>query len=95
MQSEDAPPVIRRIHKRVTEANPLRGRVETTIGGRPAVVEHEPDTELRGTELILLLEEQQFSFCSSGPAAGPARPSICPRSAPGSSRKEKTACGSG
>ena len=82
MQSEDAPPVIRRIHKRVTEANPLRGRVETTIGGRPAVVEHEPDTELRGTELILLLEEQQFSFCSSGPAAGSARPSICPRSAP-------------
>ena len=57
MQSEDAPPVIRRIHKRGTEAGPLRGRVETTIGGRPAVVEYEPDTELCGTEQIPLLEE--------------------------------------
>ena len=56
-RSEDAPPVIRRIHKRGTEADPLRGRVETTIDGKPAVVEYEPDTEQRDTEQIPLLEE--------------------------------------
>ena len=44
-RSEDAPPVIRKIHKRGTEADSLRGRVETTIDGKPAVVEYEPDTE--------------------------------------------------
>ena len=54
---ENAPPVIRRIHKRGIEADPLRGRVEVTIGGRPAVVEYEPDTELRDTEQIPLLEK--------------------------------------
>ena len=56
-RTEDAPPVIRKIHKRGTEADPLRGRVETTIDGKPAVVEYEPDTELRDTEQIPLLEE--------------------------------------
>ena len=57
LQSEDAPPAIRRIHKRGTEADPLRGWVETTIDGKRAVVEYEPDTELRDTEQIPLLEE--------------------------------------
>ena len=56
-RSEDAPSVIRKIHKRGIEADPLRGRVETTIDGKPAVVEYEPDTELRDTEQIPLLEE--------------------------------------
>ena len=55
-RNENAPPVIRRIHKRGTEADPLRGRFETTIGAKPAVVEYEPDTELRDTEQIPLLE---------------------------------------
>ena len=56
-RSETAPPVIKKIHKRGTEADPLRGRFETTVNGRPAVVEYEPDTDLRDTEQIPLQEE--------------------------------------
>ena len=56
-RSEDAPPVIKKIHKRGTEADPLRGRFATTINGKPAVVEYEPDTDLRDTEQIPLQEE--------------------------------------
>ena len=55
-RSESAPPVIRKIHKRGTEADPLRGRFAATINGRPAVVEYEPDTDLRDTEQIPLQE---------------------------------------
>ena len=55
-RSEDAPPVIRKIHKRGTEAAPLRGRFAATINGKPAVVEYEPDTDLRDTEQIPLQE---------------------------------------
>ena len=55
-RSEDAPPVIRKIHKRGTEADPLRGLFAATIDGRPAVVEYEPDTDLRDTEQIPLQE---------------------------------------
>ena len=55
-RSEDAPPVIRKIHKRGTEADPLRGRFATTINGRPVVVEYEPDTDLRDPEQIPLQE---------------------------------------
>ena len=53
---EDAPPVIRRIHKRGTPANPLRGLFETTLNGQPAVVEYEPDPDRRDTEQIPLQE---------------------------------------
>ncbi len=56
-RSETAPPVIRKIHKRGTEADPLRGRFEATVNGRPVVVEYEPDTDLRDTEQIPLQEE--------------------------------------
>ena len=56
-RSESAPPVIRRIHKRGTDADPLRGLFGTTVGGRSAVVEYEPDTDLRDTEQIALREE--------------------------------------
>ena len=56
-RSETAPPVIRRIHKRGTEPNPMCGLFETRVGGRPAVVEYEPDTDLRDTEQIPLQEE--------------------------------------
>ena len=55
-RDENAPPVIKKIHKRGTEADPLRGRFATTINGRPAVVEYEPDTDLRDTEQIPLQE---------------------------------------
>ncbi len=56
-RAEDAPPVIRKIHKRGTRPDPLRGLFETTIKGRPAVVEYEPDSELRDHEQVPLLEE--------------------------------------
>ena len=56
-RSETAPPVIKKIHKRSTEADPLRGRFEATVNGRPVVVEYEPDTDLRDTEQIPLQEE--------------------------------------
>ena len=56
-RSETAPPVIKKIHKRGTEADPLRGLFAATVNGKPAVVEYEPDTDLRDTEQIPLQEE--------------------------------------
>ena len=56
-RSESAPPIIKKIHKRGTEADPLRGLFEITIDGKVAVVEYEPDTDLRDTEQIPLQEE--------------------------------------
>ena len=53
-RSESAPEVIKRIHKRGTEPDPLRGLFEATIDGAAAVVEYEPDTDLRDTEQIPL-----------------------------------------
>ena len=55
-RSETAPPVIRKIQKGRTDADPLRGRFAATIDGRPAVVEYETDTDLRDTEQIPLQE---------------------------------------
>lgn len=54
--SEDAPPVIKKIHKKGTDPDPLRGLVETTIDGAKRVVEYETDTNLRDTEQVPLLE---------------------------------------
>ena len=56
-RSEEAPAIIRKIHKRGTEADQLRGLIPTTVNGRPAVVEYEPDTDLRDTEQIPLQED--------------------------------------
>ena len=56
-RSEDAPPVLRKIHKRGMEADPLRGLFAANVNGRPAVVVYEPDTDLRDTEQIPLQEE--------------------------------------
>jgi type I restriction enzyme M protein len=55
--ADDAPPVIKKIHKKGTAADPLRGLFETTIGGKSAVVEYEPDPDLRDTEQVSLLED--------------------------------------
>ena len=55
-RSDGALPVIRKIHKRGTPANPLGGLFETTLNGQPAVVEYEPDPDLRDTEQIPLQE---------------------------------------
>ena len=53
---DDAATVIRKIHKRGTQADPLCGLFETTLNGAPAVVEYEPDPDLRDTEQIPLQE---------------------------------------
>ena len=56
-RSETAPPVIKKVHKRGVEPDPLRGLFAATVGGRPVVVEYEPDTDLRDTEQISLTED--------------------------------------
>ena len=55
--AEDAPAVIKRIHRKGTPADPLHGLFEATIEGEIRVVEYEPDTDLRDTEQVPLLEE--------------------------------------
>jgi type I restriction enzyme M protein len=55
--AEDGHPVIRRIHKPgKMEADPLVGLFEAVIGGKSCVVEYEPDSELRDTEQVPLME---------------------------------------
>ena len=56
--NENGGPVIRKIHKaRGAKADPLRGRFEREIEGEPRVVEYHPDSDLRDTEQVPLLEE--------------------------------------
>ena len=55
---EDAPPVIKKVHKPgKMRSDPIRGMFETRLGGKTCVVEYEPDSELRDYEQIPLLEE--------------------------------------
>ncbi|MDF0675851.1 MAG: class I SAM-dependent DNA methyltransferase [Nitrospira sp.] len=56
-RDENALPVIKKVHKRGSKPDPLRGLFEVTLDGKPCVVEYEPDTVLRDTEQIPLLEE--------------------------------------
>ena len=56
-RDESAPPLIKKIHKSSVDTNPLVGLFEVTISGKRCVVEYEPDTELRDTEQVPLLEE--------------------------------------
>lgn len=54
---ETAPPVIAKVHKPgKAKADPLRGQFEATISGKKCVVEYEPDSDLRDTEQVPLLE---------------------------------------
>ena len=55
---ETAPPVIAKVHKpgKLT-ADPMLGLYDAVIAGKPCVVEYEPDTDLRDTEQVPLLEE--------------------------------------
>ena len=39
------------------KADPLRGLFETTVNGKPAIVEYEPDSDLRDTQQVPLLED--------------------------------------
>ncbi len=56
VRSEDAPPVIKRIHRRGKERDPIRGLFPALIDDKPAVAEYEPDNELKDTEQIPLTE---------------------------------------
>ncbi len=57
-RDESAPPVIRKLHKPgKAEADPLHGLFPVTIDGKPCVVEYEPDSDLRDTEQVPLLED--------------------------------------
>jgi type I restriction enzyme M protein len=55
---ETAPPVIAKMHKpKKVKADPMYGLYESIVDGLLAVVEYEPDSDLRDTEQIPLLEE--------------------------------------
>ncbi|MXW12335.1 MAG: SAM-dependent DNA methyltransferase [Synechococcus sp. SB0668_bin_13] len=54
-RDEAAAPVVKKVHRRGTPADPLHGLFAVGPGGR--VVEYEPDGELRDTEQIPLQEE--------------------------------------
>ncbi len=56
-RGNDAPPVIKKIYKRGTHPDPLKGLFTATIQGKSVVVEYEPDPDLRDTEQVPLLEE--------------------------------------
>jgi type I restriction enzyme M protein len=53
---DDARPVIKKIYRKGDASDPLRGLFAATIGSKPAVVEYEPDPDLRDTEQVPLLE---------------------------------------
>jgi len=57
-REESAPSVIAKVHNPgKSSPDPLRGRFETSIGGKTRVVEYEPDSDLRESERVPLLEE--------------------------------------
>jgi type I restriction enzyme M protein len=57
-RDESAPSVIATVHKPgKADPYPLHGLYEVEIGGKKVVVEYEPDSELRDSEQIPLLEE--------------------------------------
>ena len=57
-RDETAAPIIKKIHKTgKMEADPLHGRYSVTLDGKPCVVEYEPDSDLRDSEQVPLLED--------------------------------------
>ena len=57
-RDESVPPVIVKIHKAgKAEAAPLHGLFSAMIAGKSVVVEYEPDSDMRDTEQVPLLEE--------------------------------------
>jgi type I restriction enzyme M protein len=54
---ETAPPVIAKVHKPgKAKADPMHGLFDAAVKGKPVVVEYEPDSDLRDTEQVPLLE---------------------------------------
>ena len=56
-KDENAAPIIRKVVPASAEPNPLEGRVIVNLKEKPTVVEYEPDTDLRDTEQVPLLNE--------------------------------------
>jgi type I restriction enzyme M protein len=57
-REEAAPAVIAKVHKPgKVKPDPLRGLFEAIVDGKGAVVEYEPDSDLRDTEQVPLLED--------------------------------------
>jgi type I restriction enzyme M protein len=55
---ETAPPVIAKVHRPgKVQAGGLGGLFAATVAGKPAIVEYEPDPDLRDSEQVPLLEE--------------------------------------
>lgn len=58
VKDETAAPVIKKLHKPgKAEADPMHGRYAVTVKGKSCVAEYEPDSDLRDTEQVPLLEE--------------------------------------
>lgn len=57
-RDEKAAPVIKKLHKAgKARANPISGLFEIQVGGKARVTEYEPDSNLRDSEQVPLLEE--------------------------------------
>jgi len=57
-KDEAAQAVIKKVHRAgKARADPLRGRFEVELNGRARIVEYEPDSELRDSEQVPLLDE--------------------------------------
>ena len=54
---DEAAPVIKKVHKKGVAPDPLHGLYEAEVDGKLRVVEYEPDTDLRDSEKVPLLEE--------------------------------------
>ena len=55
---ESAPPVVAKVHKPgKLKPDPLHGFFESTVDGKKAIVEYEPDPDLRDTEQVPLLAD--------------------------------------
>ena len=54
-KDENAAPIIRKIWPAGTDGDALHGRIQVTLKGKQAVLEYEPDTDLRDTEQVPLL----------------------------------------
>jgi len=57
-RDENAPPIIIKVYKKGggAKADPMHGLFAATVDGKAAVVEYEPDPDLRDTEQVPLLE---------------------------------------
>lgn len=57
-RDENAPPVLAKVHKSSkANSDPLRGLYEIKQSGKMLIAEYEPDTDLRDTEQVPLLEQ--------------------------------------